>query len=379
MSRPNSKDGVRADSENSTLEARLRKRIQREGLLTFRDWMHAALYDERDGYYRRRGKKRWGRAGDYRTSPERSTLFAATFARYFAKLFEHLGRPHALQLIEAGGGAGNFAHGLLQTLQRDAPQVFNSLRYIFDETSDDAREHAARLLAPFAERIEFRRIERLDETIENTVVFSNELLDALPVHRVLMRDGDVREMYVGLDADENFFWVEGEVSTPRLTKYFRQAGAALAEGQFAEVSFDAEEWIGRVARLIGRGYLISVDYGDEAESLFGAPHRREGTLRALRRHEFVEDVLREPGATDLTTTVDWTHMRAAGERARLKTIALVQLDTFLLRAGLLEQLEREAAHASTEAEVLSLRLGAREMVLPGGMASHFQVLIQEKV
>jgi SAM-dependent MidA family methyltransferase len=371
-----------ADSESADLAARLRQRIRREGAITFREWMRAALYDERGGYYRR-ASQRWGRAGDYRTSPERSALFAATFARHFATLFEELGRPQVLQLLEAGGGAGHFARGLLQTLRRDAPRVFESLRYVFDESSADSRARAAKLLAPAASRVEFRSLTSFDEgfaePLENVIVFSNELLDAFPVHRVSMRGGRLREMFVGLDARNDFVWAEGEPSTPRLAEHFARMGLSLAEGQTTEVNLCAEEWVARVARLVGRGYVFTVDYGGEATNLLRAPHRREGTLRAFRGHEMSEDVLRSPGEQDLTTTVNWTQVIAAGERAGLQTVALEPLDKFLLRAGLLEQLERECAHASGEAEVARLRLDARELILPGAMASHFQVLVQRKV
>ncbi|MDQ3804683.1 MAG: SAM-dependent methyltransferase, partial [Acidobacteriota bacterium] len=166
------------------LAERLRERVEREGAITFRDWMWAALYDEHEGYYRRPDRARWGRAGDYRTSPERSPLFAATFARYFAALFEELGRPPSFHLIEAGGGAGHFAEGVLRTLGRDAPAVFDALRYVFDEASEDARLRAARRLSPFGGRVEFRRVEEFETPPRACVVFSNELLDALPVHRV---------------------------------------------------------------------------------------------------------------------------------------------------------------------------------------------------
>ncbi|MDQ3745155.1 MAG: SAM-dependent methyltransferase [Acidobacteriota bacterium] len=372
-------DGASA-CESEDLAARLRERIRREGALTFREWMRAALYDERGGYYQR-AAQRWGRAGDYRTSPERSTLFAATFARHFASLFEELGRPRVLNLLEVGGGAGHFAHGLLQTLRRDAPHVFDSLRYVFDEPSADSRARAAALLAPFAERVEFRRLTDFSEgePLENVIVFSNELLDAFPVHRVSMRGGRLRETFVGCGARGEFVWVEGEPSTPRLAEHFERAGLSLTEGQTAEVSLDVEAWVARVARLVGRGFVFTVDYGDEAAGLLCAPHRREGTLRAFRGHELVEDVLRSPSEQDLTTTINWTQVIAAGEAAGLQTVKLERLDSFLLRTGLLEQLERECAHAAGEAEIARLRLDAREMILPGASASHFQLLVQKKV
>ena len=347
-----------SDSEPDGLGARLRGRIQREGAIPFREWMRAALYDERGGYYLR-GAERWGRAGDYRTSPERSALFAATFARHFASLYDELGRPPVLHLLEAGGGAGHFAHGVLRTLRRDAPHVFDSLRYVFDEASADSRARAAALLAPFSARVEFRRPaghedpagreepagrgesaggeefagrEDFAGPLENVVVFSNELLDSFPVHRVVMRRGGLRELFVGLGARGEFVWVEREPSTPRLAEHFERAGLALREGQVAEVNLDAEEWVAGVARRVGRGFVITVDYGDEAGNLLGAPHRSGGTLRAFRGQQLVEDVLRSPGEQDLTTTVNWTQIVRAGEGAGLQTVALERLDSFLLRA-----------------------------------------------
>src|SRR5688572_10624345 len=100
-----------------TLQTRLRERIRRGGPITFRDWMAAALYDEEGGYYTRIDKRRWGREGDYRTSPERSGLFAATFARFFAELYEKLDRPSQWTIVEAGAGDGSFANVLLSTLR----------------------------------------------------------------------------------------------------------------------------------------------------------------------------------------------------------------------------------------------------------------------
>src|SRR5918993_6115680 len=83
------------------LAERLRAHIRRAGPMTFRDWMRAALYDPEGGYYQRRGRTRWGRAGDYRTAPETTPLFAATLARHFASLHEELHAPPELNIVEA--------------------------------------------------------------------------------------------------------------------------------------------------------------------------------------------------------------------------------------------------------------------------------------
>ncbi len=373
--------------DQTPLAERLRARIRREGAISFRDWMAAALYDEREGYYCRATRPRWGRdGGDYRTSPERTPLFAATFARYFAALHDQLGAPPRWTILEAGAGAGDFARVVLETLARDHPRVFQATRYYIDETSLDANLRARANLAAFADRIEFRRqdgrgtsfLER-GPSIEAGVIFSNELLDALPVHRVVgSRDDRLRELCVAVDEAGNFCWSEREPTSPLLEEYLARTGISLAEGQIAEVNLAAGEWIARAASVLRRGYVVTVDYGAEAKELYGSSERREGTLRGFREHQFVADVLARPGEHDLTTTVNWTEIKRAGASAGLETISFERQDEFLLRAGLLDQLERLTSRLADEAERLRLRLGAREMILPGGMSGSFQVLVQKK-
>ena len=355
---------------------RLRERIRRDGPMSFRDWMEAALYDPHEGYYRRGDLARWGRTGDYRTSPERSPLFAATLARYFATLYEELGSPPAWTIIESGAGAGHFARGALEAWQLSYPRLFSATRYIIDEASAAAREQIRDRLSMFAGRVEYRSITEIEAPISEGIVFSNELLDAFPVHRVKLRDGVLCELFVGLDDAGAFTWVEKQPTTPRLATYFKRIGASLTEGQIAEVNLGAEEWMARVAAILDRGYVVTVDYGAEAPELYTKPARRMGTLRAFYRHQFADNVLARPGEQDLTTTVDWTSIKKVGEEVGLEAVRFERQDQFLLRAGLLEELERMTAGTPSEADALILRASAREMILPGGMSESFQVLVQ---
>ncbi|HYE64512.1 MAG TPA: SAM-dependent methyltransferase, partial [Pyrinomonadaceae bacterium] len=337
------------------------------------------LYDPSEGYYRRRDLTRWGRAGDYRTSPERSRLFAATFARYFAKLYEELCAPSAWTILEAGAGAGHFAAGVLETLKRSDPAVFSATRYVIDEISSDARERARHRLSPFGAQVEYGHLTEIEDPISDLLIFSNELLDALPVHRVRMLDGKLFELGIGLSATGAFCWVELEPSTPRLAIHFERASVPPADGQVVEVNLEAEDWLRRAAAIIKRGYLVTVDYGAEESELFGAPHRRDGTLRAFHRHQFANEILERPGELDLTTTLNWTHIQRVGEELGLQTVRLERQDKFLLREGALDELERMTAQAQSEAEAVILRSSAREMILPAGMGASFQVLVQRKI
>jgi SAM-dependent MidA family methyltransferase len=366
-------------ANTSTLATRLRERIKSEGPMTFCDWMKAALYDPQDGYYCRIDRNKWGREGDYRTSPERSSLFAATFARYFARLYEDLGRPAQWTIVEAGAGDGHFASGVLQTLQRSFPDVFTATSYVIDEASSHSRSFARERLQPFADRVEFKKL--VDAEIDPGVVFSNELLDAFPVHRVTIQENRLHEFYVNVGENGNFEWLLGVPrpnASARLSRYFEECGIELGEGQVAEVNLEIEDWLRTVAARMRTGYLVTVDYGAAAADLYSSTADKRGTLRGFHRHEFVDDLLARPGEQDITTTVNWSLVKSAGKRLGFGVVELERQDRFLLAAGFVEQLEVESRQSEGETERLRLSTGAREMILPGGMASHFQVLVQKK-
>ena len=365
--------------KSEPLAVSLRARIEREGPIRFRDWMQAALYDESDGYYCRPGQVRQGRAGDYRTAPETSPLFAATFAWYFSKLFAELlfelGSPPNWTIFEAGAGGGEFAHGVLKTLRDIYPEVFAATNYVIDEISPATRQRAQERLSEFADRVTFQRLSEIDDPAKAGVCFSNELIDAFPVHRVIMRDGGLRELCVGVSGDD-FVWVEGN-PVQQVAEYCERVGFRLAEGQIAEINLEADEYISRAAGLFNRGFLVTVDYGAERGELLDSPDRFAGTLRAFRRHELIPNVLASPGAQDLTTTVDWTQIKEAGRLAGLRAIRFERLDQFLLTEGL-TVLSELLNRAQDGVEALRLSTSAREMIMPNGLAASFQILVQEK-
>jgi SAM-dependent MidA family methyltransferase len=358
----------------SSLIERLKERIRREGPITFHDWMNAALYDPDGGYYQRSDHQRWGREGDYRTSPERSELFAATFARYFAKLYDEIERPDNWTIVECGAGDGRFAAGLLRTLADRFPAVFTATQYIVHDVSEDARRRGQEQLIAFGDRVQF--CSQLP-SVQYGIYFSNELLDAFPVHRVV-KNGALSELYVGVSSNGDFEWATGPFSTQRLVEFCITHSLELAPRQIIEINLEIEDWFAEVAGKLENGFVITVDYGAEADELYDPVQRPHGSLRGFSRHGFVDDVLARPGEVDITASVNWTQVKRVGERLGLKMIDFTSQDKFLLHAGLLEEMEY-LMRAAGNADKVSLSTGAREMILPDGMAASFQVLIQEQI
>ena len=366
------------NASQNNLADRLRARIKRRGPITFRDWMHAALYDQSDGYYCRSDLIRQGRAGDYRTAPETSALFAATFANYFAKVYFDLGSPGQWTIIEAGAGSGEFARGVLQGLRSNFPKIFDATTYLIDEISSDATLNVRAHLEQFADRVEFVHLADLTEPPPHAIIFSNELIDAFPVHRVIGRGKRLKELCVGVDQAGEFEWVEND-PVDEVNEYCERDGLRLAEGQIFEINLDAERFIARAANLLTSGLLITVDYGASRNELLTSPHRFEGTLRAFRRHQITDQILANPGSQDLTTTVDWTQLIEAGTRSGFETLRFERLDQFLMSEGLPEILLAMTGQMTDAVAVTRLQVSAREMIRPDRLAASFQVLIQRKV
>ena len=366
-----------AGNRHLSLAARLREKIRRDGAITFHEWMKSALYDPEVGYYRRPDLRRWGREGDYRTSPERSDLFAATFGRYFARLYEDLAEPEDWTIVECGAGDGRFALGVLQTLSDRFPAVFEATRYAVYDSSDDALTRARERLQGFGERVTFySEFERLPRG--RGIYFSNELLDAFPVHRVIMDADGLSEFYVTTDLNGEFDWTTSQLSTPLLAEFCAAYAPDLEQGQILEINLEIDGWLAGIAGKLDHGFIVTVDYGAEAGELYDPRVRPSGTLRGFSRHGFVDEMLAHPGECDLTASVNWTQIKRTGELLGLKVVEFSRQDKFLLNAGLLEELECLVGKARGEAEKLTLTTGAREMILPGGLASSFQVLVQKK-
>jgi SAM-dependent MidA family methyltransferase len=314
--------------------------------------MEAVLYDPEFGYYTRSDLKRWGREGDYRTSAERSELFAATFARYFARLYDELDQPERWTIVEGGVGNRTFATRVLRALEERYPPVSSATRYFPLEVSS----------ADFS-------------PIDPGIYFSNELLDAFPVHRVTSEG----ELYVTVDESGNFVSSIGPLSSPRLAEFLEQHSIALEPGQTIEINLAIDDWLAAVAAKLIRGYVITVDYGAEAPELYDPYLRLDGTLRGFSKHGFVDNVLLAPGEYDITSSVNWTQVITTGERLGLEVVEFAQQHKFLLKAGLLEELQLRLRQSDTDSEKVRLTSDAKEMILPGGMASSFQVLVLKRV
>jgi SAM-dependent MidA family methyltransferase len=348
-------------------------RIQAGGPITFAEFMRECLYHPIHGYYSRPSANRFA---DYYTSVDVHPIFGRLLARQLAEMWELLGSPRAFVVVEAGAGVGRLAGQILDFSARELPTFYAALEYVAVEHSSARRaEHGPRLAEHFAAG-HISSGSELPRAISAGCIFSNELLDALPVHRVLFEKGGLREICVGFESGQ-FKEVLRDPSVPALQNYFEEQGIMLEEGQQAEVCREACDWIESAALALERGFVLTIDYGHEARGLYDEHHNR-GTLLAYRDHIVSEKVLEAPGEQDLTAHVNFTALDLWGRRAGLIRTGLVTQSQFLVALGRGNEFADLYDAGQTEMEKLRARLLLKNLIHPEGLGEKFQVLIQHK-
>jgi SAM-dependent MidA family methyltransferase len=351
----------------------LAERIRRYGPLTFADYMRECLYHPAHGYYSKREHTRFA---DYYTSADVHPIFGRLLARQFAEMWESLGRPGGFTVVEAGAGVGRLATHVLDFCATKLPAFYNSLRYVAVERSAPRREQAIANLKRHATAGHFAGSAEIPARIAAGCLFSNELIDALPVHRVVLESGALKEIFVDF-RDGRFLSATAPLSTCAIAEYFATQGVILQEGQCAEARLEASDWITEVGRRLERGYVLTIDYGHHAAELFDDHHMR-GTLLAYQNHRVSEDFYVSPGEQDLTAHVNFTALEMWGKRSGLETVGFTSQTTFLLALGQENEFADLYDEGQTEAERVRARLQLKTLIHPEGMGERFQVLLQQK-
>jgi SAM-dependent MidA family methyltransferase len=332
--------------------------------------MELALYDPALGYYAR-AAQRSGRAGDFFTSVDVGPLFGELLATQLAQMF-HILQTSDFDLVEAGAGNGRLSADILRAVRDRHPELYPHVRLHLVEASAAARDAQLATLGDLRDRLSSAS-GLLPESFEGVLV-ANELLDAFPVHQVVMREDGLKEVYVarpsqGRDRGAALRVIEGPPSTPALQEYIDRLGITLEPGWRVEINLRAVDWIRDAAQRLARGFIILIDYGHEARDLYSASHA-QGTLTTFSGHR--TDVakgaapwLEHPGEQDITAHVDFTSVRDAAEAAGLTTIAFLDQTYFVL--GLVSGWNGAALAERARA--------LKTLLVPGGLGSTHKVMI----
>ena len=360
-------------AHSAHLIALLREIIAAHGPLPFSAYMERCLYAPGLGYYSA-GSRKFGAHGDFVTSAELGPVFARCVAAALAPSLQVLGS--GADWLELGGGSGAFAeHVLLALASRDAlPACYRML-----EPSAELRERQRlRLRERLPENL-FARLSWIDRPPEQSwhgVLFANEVIDALPVTRFALRDGEVFEEYVTLDGAGAFVRQDrpADALTAQAVRHLEhRLGRPFDDGYRSELLPQLPYWMQAVAGTLQQGLALFVDYGYPRAEYY-QPQRHGGTLRAFYRQRVHADVFFHPGLQDLTASVDFSALAEAGTAAGLDLAAYVSQGRFLQAAGI-AQAHAEAAAGQDDAGIYALAQEIKRLMLPEAMGERFQAML----
>lgn len=356
---------------SSPLQSLICERIQREGPLTFAEYMRMALYEPGYGYYVA-GPSRVGWSGDFFTSTDVSVLFANCLGRQLYSCWEKLRRPAPFVVLEQGAGRGHLAEGVRAWAASEAADFAAVLEY----HATDVRSGQDSLLP--------------SEEPRAHVLLSNELIDALPVHVVEVREGQLYEVYVTCE-NGHLREMLDEPSSLAVAHYLDNARVpwqTFPAGWRAELNLEALRWLEQTTRrLRDHGFVLTIDYGEKARELY-TRERRRGTLMCYYQHQANERPLVMPGEQDITAHVDFSGLITRGRSLGLRLHKYTTQRQWLKDCGLDAELEMrrtrdfalaETSRASDQGQIAllgwyNLRQRAAILTDPSGMGN-FKVLI----
>jgi SAM-dependent MidA family methyltransferase len=358
------------------LVAAIVSEIARSGPIPFVRFMELSLYHPQFGYYMRppeEGTERIGWSGDFYTSSDVHSTLGQALAKQARQIDALLGHPTPFTVVEMGAGKGLLARDFLLAILVQQDSLCERLRFVLVERSPAMRELQRQHLAPWLNKPGLVAwVENLESLAPGSVTglfFSNELVDAFPVHRIQIAEGQAQEIFVDYHGGK-FAEVLRPLSTPHLATYLHRLKLAMPEGYRTEINLLALEWMKQVAQTLDRGVVLTIDYGHTAQDLYGSDRPR-GTFLCYFHQMASENPFERIGLQDMTAHVDFSSLATVGEDAGLSVTGFTNQMSFLMGLGIEDMI------AKLEPESPEFQ-AAIHLLKPDGMGRTFKILVQHK-
>lgn len=346
---------------------------------TFAAFMAWVLSHPEYGYYSR-GKVAIGVQGDYVTAPSLGPDFGELLAVQFQEMWQVLDCPPSFCLLEMGAGTGSLADSILHFIQENYPDFWSVLDYQIIEASSALQRQQQQALQSFGFKVRWTNwLEIADHSLVGCC-FSNELVDAFPVHRVVRHQGQLREIYVTAQAGTLVETID-QLSTPQIAIYFQTLGIDLMDSAYAddyctEVNLESQSWLQQVAQKLARGYVLTIDYGYSAQKYYH-PQRYQGTLQCYYQQRYHGNPYVNLGEQDITSHVNFTALEEWGKHLELEPLGGLPQSVFLMNLGLGERLADLSTGHYPLPQLLRRREELHQLIDARGLGK-FWVLLQSK-
>jgi len=355
------------------LENIIKDEIRKNGRITFARYMELALYHPEYGYY---SQDRTETAeDDYQTAPQISAAFGKCIARSLWKFWVAADRPLRWDIVEFGAGNGKLAYDIISYIEKQYPDFFETIRYDLIEQNRRIESHRTRLRKYLSGgRCRNADLKEFSPGSVTGSIISNEFFDALPVHRLLLQNGELQEIYVAIhDGNGELEERTGPLSSDEVRNHWDRYGSTLKEGEQGEISLAACDHIRKMSLILKEGVLFTFDYGGDADELFGGAHP-DGTVMTYRKHEADARYYDEIGSKDITADCNFSALKTIGSESGLIELRYGTQSKYLADEGILD-----LSPAGDDIKKQNERNAIRQLLdFGGGFGKEFKVLIQKK-
>ena len=354
----------------TSLEAIVSDHIQKTGPLSFHDFMEMALYYPGLGYYTSPNDK-IGKNGDFYTSPYLTEVFGHVMAKQFEEMWQLTGKTE-FTIVEYGAGPGSLCIDILEQLKNNKA-FYKKLKYFIIEKSEVMRlkEQEAINKTSTSEKVAwYNSIEEIPPF--TGCVISNEVVDNFSVHKVVMCENGLMEVFV----DHKNEFLEVLKPAPGILKdYFRNLQVALPVGFCTEVNLQAIDWIKNISSSSKKGFVLTIDYGFPSSELY-QQNRRLGTIVCYHKHTVNDLPYINIGEQDITTHVNFSALNLWGAKNGLMNCGFTDQSQFLLSLGLAEHLRRIEETDRNNSEIRKKIFLVHNLLM--SMGKKIKVLVQQK-
>lgn len=352
---------------SQTLENIIRQEILENGPIPFARYQELCLYHPGLGYYQRQ-EPATGPSGDFYTAPHVHALFGRTIGQWIHNVASRAGWDK-VTVLELGPGNGQLAHDIITHWEGGKHELSMIL---VEEAGPRRRDLEARFHGSPVQVVDSGEVNNI-EPFEG-VVLANEFFDALPLRVFQRQDGRAYEVFVDLEEEEFKEVLRRPDKPDEILDAFL---AELPEGFRTEVSVLYKPWLQSVSRVLRKGKILIIDYGEVTDGL-KVPWRSGGTLRCYRRHQVDNDPYDSPGEKDITAHVNFDLLELWAKEAGLQRVSLVSQASFLIRAGILELLSAQMEKLD-ERQGTGLWLTVKNLVHDEeGMGEVFKAMVLRK-
>jgi SAM-dependent MidA family methyltransferase len=346
----------------------IQNHIRQHGAIPFVEFMQQALYAPNVGYYNS-GLQKFGKAGDFVTSPELTPLFGQTLALQCQQLFNAINQPI---LFEFGAGTGRLCVDILRHLEHlgclpDAYYILELSAHLKQRQAALMQQHIPHLL------YKVHWLSSWPTQSFDGIVIANEVLDAMPIHRFLQTESEILESYITLNAQGELCEEFKPCTDVRLLQHIQTVLPRDLYPYQSEANLFLESWLKQCYAMLNKGAMLLVDYGFPRHEYYH-PDRRQGTLMCHYHHQAHANALLYPGEQDITAHVDFTQVAEAAFNAGFHVAGYTNQAAFLLANGLLSLL----LSIANENERIKEQQAVKQLTQPHEMGELFKVIALTK-